>query len=97
MIKGGYAGIAVQEQQGYSESGTVMNAGRIVATGTKGVGVSLTVGGLVSNAASAAITASFFAIEISGGAGTVVNRGSIPGIPTSTWSAPQEPSPITAR
>jgi hypothetical protein len=61
---------------------TVVNQGRIAATGTNELGVYLRSGGSVTNAASASISGGFMGIKVSGGAGTVVNDGNIAGTGT---------------
>jgi Hint domain len=57
---------------------TVVNAGSIAGTGSRGVGIYLSDGGKVANSATAAlISGSFDAIIVKGAAGTVSNYGTI--------------------
>jgi fibronectin-binding autotransporter adhesin len=60
---------------------TIDNAGTNAGTGTTGVGIDLTSGGSVSNAAAASIAGGYSGVYIDGGGGTVVNAGSVAGTP----------------
>ena len=62
-------------------AGTVVNSGSISAGGTATIasGVYLRAGGLVTNAATAAITGDQAGVRIAGGAGTVMNSGTVAG------------------
>jgi fibronectin-binding autotransporter adhesin len=76
---GGEWGIAIN-----GGAGTVVNDGSIAGTDTNGsgtyvIGVYVRSGGSVTNATSASITAADWGVAINGGAGTVVNDGSIVG------------------
>ena len=66
--------------------GTVVNFGTIAATGTSGIGVYLVAGGAVTNGAAgstaALISGHQSAINISGGAGTVSNFGTVSAVKT---------------
>ena len=58
---------------------TIQNYGTIVASSTAGVGVDLTAGGAVTNAAIASISGGANGVAIYGSLGTVVNSGRIAG------------------
>ncbi len=58
---------------------TIQNHGTIVASSTAGIGVDLTAGGSVTNAAFASISGGANGVAIYGSLGTVVNSGSIDG------------------
>jgi hypothetical protein len=69
-IVGGHGGVNLT-------SGSLDNAGRIEADGTYGIGVLLQSNGIVTNRSGASITASGLGINMSAGAGKVVNEGVI--------------------
>ncbi len=61
---------------GLGSTGTVVNDGRIAGTYAYATGVSLTAGGSVTNASTALITG-YVGVQVTGGAGTVINYGTI--------------------
>ena len=91
-ITGGYRGLIVT-----GGAGTVVNQGSIWDTGTAGmgpvllyhggIGVDLTSGGQVANATSASITGGYRGVYITGGAGLVINEGSIAALSTTAGIA----------
>ncbi len=77
----GHLGIAIQGTLGgVTNSGTIraVNAGSS-ATANQAIGIILTAGGSVSNQLNAQITGQGAGVDILGGAGTVVNAGTISG------------------
>jgi len=83
-----YAGLLGNAINGYDEFIVIQNDGTISGPSVGGnfdnvcCGVYLDDGGSVTNAASASITAGYSAVQIVGGAGTVVNDGSVAGTGT---------------
>ena len=79
-ISGFYAGIGI-----YNATGTIINTGRITATGTRSDGVFLQKGGVVINQAGGiiadALASNYGAVDVPG-ASTVINAGTISGIST---------------
>jgi hypothetical protein len=60
-------------------SGSLVNAGTIIADGTYGIGILLQSNGAVTNQSGGTVTASGLGINMSAGAGTVVNDGLVSG------------------
>ncbi|HUB16426.1 MAG TPA: Hint domain-containing protein [Acetobacteraceae bacterium] len=76
-ITGVYQGVFIVGGTSASH-GTVVNQGRVTATGTQGIGVELGSVGTITNTTSAVITGTEFGVELLAG-GTLTNAGTIVG------------------